>query len=81
MIKDTIGGLLENFKEQVTNFQSNQAEYKEKVENKIKRQLNIIDGDMDPEELEEALRNPEILKNKIQNKLVGNAHFSLVNAV
>lgn len=81
MLNSSFNAFITNFQASVMTFQSVQVTYKERVEKKITRQLQIIDPDLDREDLESALSDPSILQEKLSQKVIGSAHFSTVNAV
>lgn len=55
--------------------------YKDKVEAKISREIQIIDPDLGKEEIKELIENPEQVQKLLESKILKTAHFTVVNAV
>lgn len=55
--------------------------YKDKVEVKISREIQIIDPDLGKEEIKELIENPEQVQKLLESKVLKTAHFTVVNAV
>jgi len=55
--------------------------YKDKVEAKISREIQIIDPDLGKEEVKELIENPEQVQKLLESKILKTAHFTVVNAV
>lgn len=81
MIKANSSALLDTFKNSVSKFSEIQSRYKKQIEKAVKRQITIVDEDLDPEEIDELVQDQEKVQKLIQKKMVGTAHFTLVNAV
>jgi hypothetical protein len=61
--------------------QNFEEEYKTTVTDKVTRQVRLIDRDIDDEQLQEYVENPQLAQEMLQKKIYGQASTTLRNAV
>jgi len=81
-IKDiTFRALKAKFAEILKETQTTQIDYKTAVKSKISRQARIIDPNLTNEQIEEVCNDPEGAGKLLANKMLGQGHVKLRNAV
>jgi len=78
--KQILGTLRLKFKQILQETNQVQMEYQKNAQNKIKRQLKIVQPDMSEEQLDELAKDPDTGKKLISNMIMG-PHASLTAAV
>lgn len=71
----------QRFRDVLRSSQSIQTEFKNAVQNRIKKQLKVIKEDATEEELNELAANPEECKQLMQKQVMGQAHSKMKNTV
>ena len=69
------------FREVLVAFQQSQTDYKNAVQAKIKRQIQIVKPDADEEEVNELAKDPEAANALLSQQISGKVHRKVQNAV
>jgi t-SNARE complex subunit (syntaxin) len=73
--------LLFKFKDVLLSFQKNQNDYKQAVQNKLKRQIAIVKPEAGDDEIDELVKDPERAMKLVTEQISGKVHRKLQNAV
>lgn len=73
--------MLVKFREVLLSFQQRQTDYKNAVQSKIKRQIQIVKPEADEEEVNELAKDPESASKLLSQQISGKVHRKVQNAV
>ena len=80
--KNLFDALIKKYQHTMQRFQNVETEIKKIKETKLIREAEIaVNHELNEEEREEVIENPQMIQQMYENKLTGKAHVKLVNAV
>lgn len=81
MKKNFYLNLNKEVKDMLQKQQNFEEEYKNTVKDKVTRQVRLIDREIDEEQLQEYIENPQLAQDMLQKKIMGQASITLKNTV
>lgn len=81
MKKNFYLNLNKEVKEMLQKQQNFEEDYKNTVKDKVTRQVRLIDRDIDDQQLQEYVQNPQLAQEMLQKKIYGQASITLKNTV